>query len=86
MADIPDENEAKMIVNSTEFKFNCPGEKVITVEIYNLTGMLIEKQTLSTPDGLATMSTANLKSGLYCIRVNAGNKTIIRQKTIINRN
>ena len=86
VTDIPDKNEAKMIVNSTEFKFNCPGENVITVEIYNLTGMLIEKQTLSTPDGLATMSTSNLKSGLYCIRVNAGNKTIIRQKTIINRN
>ena len=86
VADILNNDGATMIVTSNEMKFNCPGENAITVEVYNLTGVLIERQTLSTSNGLASMPITNLKTGLYCIRVNAGNKTIIRQKAIINRN
>ena len=86
VADILNNDGATMLATSSEFKFNCPGENVITVEIYSLTGMLLEKQSLSTINGLVNMSNTNLKTGLYFIRVNAGNKTIIRQKTIINRN
>ena len=85
VSDILNNNGATMVVTSSEFKFNCPGETAITVEVYNLTGMLIEKQTLSTTNELANMSNTNLKTGLYFIRVNAGNKTIIRQKSIISR-
>jgi len=86
VADILNNKGATMVVTSGEIKFNCPGENSIIVDVYNLTGMLIEKQILSTPNGLASMPVTNLPSGLYCIRVNAGNKTIIRQKTIIKRN
>ena len=85
VADISNSNEAKMVVTAQDFKFICPGESRIDVEVYNLTGMLIEKQTLITSDGLATMPNTDLKTGLYCIRVNGANKTIIRQKAIINR-
>ena len=85
VADVSTNGGAKMMVTSTEFKFNCPGESTITVEVYNLSGIRIDKQTLSITNGFAGMPNTNLKNGLYCIRVNAGNKTIIRQKTIINR-
>jgi M6 family metalloprotease-like protein len=85
VADISTNNESKMNTTSGEFIFNCPGESTINVEVYNMNGMLIEKQTLYLIDGLAKMSNTNLTTGLYCIRVNAGNNTIIRQKTIINR-
>ena len=85
VADLLNNDKATMVDTSSEFKFNCPGENTITVEVYNLTGMLVEKQTLSTSNGFVSMSNTNLKTGLYLIRVNAGNKTIIRQKTIINR-
>ena len=86
VADILNNNGATLVVTSSEFKINSPGETAITVEVYNLTGMLIEKQALTTTNGLANMSNINLKTGLYFIRVNAGNKTIIRQKSIISRN
>ena len=86
VADILNTDGAAMVVTSSEFIFNCPGKNAITVEVYNLTGMLLEKQSLSTTNGLVNMSNTNLKTGLYFIRVNAGNKTIISQKTIINRN
>ena len=85
VADILNNNGATLVVTSSEFKINSPGETAITVEVYNLTGMLIEKQALTTTNGLANMSNINLKTGLYFIRVNAGNKTIIRQKSIISR-
>lgn len=85
VADISTNDGAKMNTTSTEFKFSCPGESTIEVEVYNLNGMLIDKQTLSITNGLAGMSNTNLKTGLYCIRVNARNKTIIQQKAIINR-
>jgi len=79
------DDNAKMVVTSREFKFSCPGESKIEVEVYTLTGMLIEKQTLSTTDGLAALPDTNLKAGLYCIVVNAGDKTMIRQKAMIIR-
>ena len=85
VADVSTNGGAKMNTTSTEFKFSCPGESTITVEVYNLSGICIDKHTLSITNGLAGMPNTNLKNGLYCIRVNAGNKTIIRQKTIINR-
>ena len=74
---------ATMLVGSQEFKFTCPGASKIDVEVYNLSGVLIDKKALNTSDGFASMSNSNLKTGLYCIRVRAGNKTIINQKASI---
>jgi len=77
--------QAEMYADSQNFTFNCPGESTIDVEVYSLSGMLLGKQTLSTSNGLASMSNLSFKSGLYCVKVNAGNKTIIRQKVSIIR-
>ena len=76
---------AEMFVTSQEFKFNCPNENKIDVAVYDLSGVLVSRQSLNTSDGLASMSNANLKAGLYIIRVNAGDRTILRQKTSIIR-
>jgi len=76
---------AEIFVGNQEFSFLCPGENKIDVEVYSLSGMLLEKQTLSTSNGLASMSNSSLKSGLYCIKVDAGKKTILRQKVSIIR-
>jgi len=77
--------QAEMYTDSQNFTFNCPGESTIDVEVYSLSGMLLGKQTLSTSNDLASMPNSSFKSGLYCIKVNAGNRTILRQKVSIIR-
>jgi len=74
---------ATMGVTPAEFKFYCPGKTTIYVEVFNLSGMLVEKQTLKSTEGYASMSHANLKTGLYIVRVNDGDRNIIRQKVSI---
>lgn len=76
---------ATMIATQQEFKFSCPDQATIEVEIFNLSGMLVEKQTLTTVAGMATMPNTNLKAGLYIVRVNVGQRNIIRQKVSVVR-
>ncbi|HEY6913709.1 MAG TPA: M6 family metalloprotease domain-containing protein [Paludibacter sp.] len=80
---ISDNAGAKISVSAQELKFTCPGESKIGVEVYSLSGTLVQKQTLDITDGMASMSHANLKSGLYIVCVNSGGKTIIRKKVSI---
>jgi len=74
---------ASMRITAAEFLFYCPGKTMIYVEVFNLSGMLVEKQTLKSTEGYASISHANLKTGLYIVRVNDGVRNIIRQKVSI---
>lgn len=78
--DISDISNAKVNVTPTEFRFSCPESSNINVEIINLSGIVIEKKSLTVNNGLATLSNSNLKSGLYIVRVSDGTRSIIRQK------
>lgn len=80
---ITDISGAKMNVTSDEFKFTCPDTESIQVEIYSLSGQLVERQALNTTLGIATLPVTNLKSGLYIVRVSNSGKVLIRQKVSV---
>ncbi|MDD4991045.1 MAG: M6 family metalloprotease domain-containing protein [Paludibacter sp.] len=80
---ITDISGAKMCVTSDEFKFTCPDTESIQVEIYSLSGQLVERQALNTTLGIATLPVTNLKSGLYIVRVSNSGKVLIRQKVSV---
>ena len=81
--EISDASVAKIIVTPREFIFTCPGKKTIQVGVFNLSGMLLDKQTLVTNNETAVMSNLNLKSGLYIFRVTDGDRSIIQKKVNI---
>jgi len=85
LSDITDDTQADMYVTPEVFSFNCPGNRELNIEVYTLSGILVAKQKLYTSDGLVSMSNTNLKTGLYIVKVNAGTKTILRQKASIVR-
>ncbi len=78
-------SHARVIATPQEFKFICPDQARIEVEVFTLSGILVEKQILTTVNGMATMTNTNLNAGLYIVRVNDGSKTIIRQKVSVLR-
>jgi len=82
--DISDISTAKVNVTPTEFRFSCPESSNINVEIINLSGIVVEKRSLTVNNGLATLSNSNFKSGLYIVRVSDGTRSIIRQKVNIS--
>jgi len=85
VSDLANDAKADMYVTPGEFLFNCPGKNELDVEVYNLSGILVSKQTLYTSGGLVSMPNTNLKTGLYIVKVNADSKTILRQKASVIR-
>jgi M6 family metalloprotease-like protein len=84
---ITDTSAAKMCITSAELKFTSPDTESIYVEIYNLSGQLVEKQVLNTTLGIATLPIKNLKSGLYIVRViNCGKVLILQKVSLLHSN
>lgn len=77
--------DASISANSQDFSFKCPGFDQISVEVFNLTGILIEKQLLKLNHGVAQLPNSNIKNGVYLIRLTNGNKIIVQQKVCILR-
>lgn len=55
------------------------------IEIYNLSGMMLDRKELTLTQGAASMQHAHLQPGVYGVRALAGNKILIREKICIVR-
>ena len=82
--DISDFSESDIKVTASDFVINCPENADVTVEVFNLSGMMVAKKIIKPDNQLAVMSHSGLKSGLYVVCVKDGNKMHSRRKVILN--
>jgi len=71
---------------STTIRFDLPEEGFITLSVYDITGKLVETLVNKTvPAGYHshTWQPQNLASGLYIVRLKAGQKTFNQKITFI---
>ena len=82
--DVAELTKSSLKVTASDFVLNCPASTKVVVEVFNLSGMMVDKKTLVLNNQSATMSHTNLQKGFYVLRVKDGNKILIHQKVSLN--
>lgn len=72
--------------NSTSFNYSLPaGINLAKLEVHNLLGSVVKEKIITEPQGKITLSTADLKEGMYFYTLSAEGKSVISGKLIIRR-
>ena len=83
--DLSDIGNTRMWVTSkNKLNFDCRNESRIYVEVFNISGILIDTRALSVLNGRANMSLDWINKGVYFVRVkNNLNEFLLKQKVIL---
>lgn len=76
---------AKLWADRENIRISAENTEKVVVEIYNLSGMMLDRKELTLTQGAASMPHDHLQPGVYGVRALAGNKILIREKICIIR-
>lgn len=81
---ISNESSVNIWVNiNSELVFECYDQSTILVEVYNVSGMLINRELLDIVGGKTTMGKFTSDKGIYFVRVKTDNNVLLQQKIVL---
>jgi M6 family metalloprotease-like protein len=76
---------ARLWADKENIRISADDTDLVVVEIYSLSGVMLDRKELALTQGIASMSHTHLPVGVYAVRAFAGNKILIREKICIVR-